>query len=170
MTKSKRRQMSDITKKITSYTKLSYEARTKSLRWLSRQNEALIHFAFQKQKEHFFALSRKDENDKSILYLAALYLAADELYNAQKRLNSKSKSLNLYDVKDTTSVQAKAFKKSHISRKYDKLLNIQNKIIMLIENEKFSFREVSEFIEKYHRFSVSHTLIHKFYTDTKDKK
>lgn len=159
----------NISNKITAYTKLSLEKRQKVLRWLARQNESILHFAFQKQKEHFFVLSKKDENDKSILYVAALYLAANELYNAQSGLNSKSKSNNIDDIANLTSLQAKAFKKTHISHKYDKLVNIQAKIIALIESENFSFREVARFLEKYHRLEVSHTLIHRFYQEMKKK-
>ncbi len=157
--------MNDIAQKITKYTKLSQAQRSKALRWLARQNETLVHFAFQKQKEHYFVMSKTNEEDKSLVYLCALYLATNELFNLQKSMNSKSKSLNLQDVADVTALQAKAFQKNRIAYKYEKLLNLQSKIATLIEKEKLSFRDVAKFLEKYHRLKVSHTLIHQFYRD-----
>lgn len=157
--------MNDIAQKITKYTRLSLEQRNKAIRWLARQNEAIIYLTFQKQKECFFALSKINEEDKSLVYLCALYLATNELFNLQKSMDSKSKSLNLQDVADVTALQAKAFQKNRIAYKYEKLLNLQSKITTLIEKEKLSFRDVAKFLEKYHRLKVSHTLVHQFYRD-----
>jgi len=153
--------------RISLHTKLSSDKRSKLLRWLARQNESIIHLAFQKQKEHYFTLSGVQENDKSILYMSSLYLATAELYNTLQGKQNKNKAINLSTVSDKSSLQAKQFKKKRVSIKYEQLLNIQSKLLFLIDKEGLSYREMSKFFETYHRLKVSHTLIRQVYLDLK---
>lgn len=124
--------------------------------------------AFEKQKDYFFKISTKDEPNKSILYLSALYLAAEEIHNSLKSQDSKNRIFNIDEVKDPTKMQAKQFKQSKNSEKYDKLLNLKEKIFKLIDKENLSFRDVSAFLKKYHKFEVSHSYIATFYHKTKE--
>ena len=157
-----------IEHKISLYTKLSRDKRSKLLRWLARQNEDIIHLTFKKQKEYYFSLSKNQEADKSLLYMVALYLATFELYNSLNKNKGKNKNLSLYAMKDTTTLQVKQLKKKKPSQKYERLLNLQGKLLLLIDGEGLSFREVSVFFETYHRFKVSHTLIRQVYLDLKN--
>lgn len=156
--------------KLNTYTKLSPLKRSQSLKWITKQNEELILYAFEKQKDYLFKLSKKDETNKSILYLSAFYLAVDELYDLHHGKKGKNKVMNINEIGDITMMQAKHFKREHPSFKYEKLLNLKGKILTLIENQEFSYRQVSKFLKKYHRFEVSHTLIAKFYNDMKENK
>ncbi len=156
--------------KLNTYTKLSHLKRSQSLKWIAKQNEELILYAFEKQKDYIFKLSNKEETNKSILYLSAFYLAANELYDLHHAKNCKKKVTNIDEIGDITTMQAKHFKQAQPSVKYDRLLNLKGKILALIEEQEFSYRQVSKFLKKYHRFGVSHTLIAKFYNDIKDDK
>ena len=152
-------------KKLNTYTKLSGRQRTKAIKWLARQNEELLLVAFEKQKAKYFKLSKIEEENKSILYLAAYYLAVEELYNTLLQKKRKNKVLNLHEVDDATNLQVKQFKQHHKSEKYEKLLNLKGKIIKLIEEENLSYRAVSEFLKTYHRLEVSHSYIATFYNN-----
>ncbi len=157
-------------KKLNYYTKISPKQRSKAVKWLARQNEELILLAFEKQKDFLFNLSKMEEKNKSILYLAAYCMAANALYVLLAKKNSKNKAINIHEVVDTTTMQAKQFKRVQVSEKWDKLLNLQGKIIRLIEAEKLSYREVSRFLKTYHRLEVSHSYIATFYHYLKEEK
>jgi len=148
--------------KLNHYTGLSHQTRTKSLRWLARQPEPLILEAFAKQKEHYFTLSRRSETNKSILYLASLYRAAHDLYAASKRIAKKNRNENIDDVEDITSIQVLQHTKHIPSPKMERMLNLKNKILRLRYQGKMSYRDISDFLRKFHRFEVSHTAIHQF--------
>lgn len=159
--------MTNVSQKLNKYTKLSSTQRKKTIKWLAKQNEELHLCAFEKQKKFVFRLSKIDEADKSILYLSAYYLAADELHSLLGSKKSKNKALNLDEIDDNTKLKVRQFKKHIKSEKYDRLLNIKNTVIEVIEKENLSYRGVSEFLKKYHRFEVSHSYIATFYRDIK---
>jgi hypothetical protein len=118
--------------------------------------------AFIKQKEHYFTLSQRSEVNKSILYLASLYLATQDLYTSSKQAAKKNRHENIDDVKDVTSIQVLQHTKHIPSPKMERMLNLKNKILRLRYQEKMSYRDISEFLRKFHRFEVSHTAIHQF--------
>jgi len=159
-----------LEKKLNYYTKISPKQRSKAVKWLARQNEELQLVAFEKQKDFLFNLSKMEEKNKSILYLAAYCMAADALYVLLVQKKSKNKAIDIHDVVDTTTMQAKQFKRIQVSEKWNKLLNLQGKIIRLIEAEKLSYREVSRFLKTYHRLEVSHSYIATFYQKYKEEK
>jgi hypothetical protein len=65
-------------------------------------------------------------------------------------------------LKKVSKNRAKQFRKPRLSPKHEKLLNLQSVILNLREVEKYSSREVSAYLLKVHRISVSHTEILKF--------
>jgi hypothetical protein len=156
--------------KLNRYTGLSYETRTKSLRWLARQNEELQLVAFEKQKDFLFGLSRQQEENRSILYLASYIMAADALHRVLVRKDRKNKAIELHEIPDATRIQVKQFKQAQRAEKFEKLLNLRGKIVKLIEEEKLSYREVSRFLQTYHRLEVSHSYIATFYHKHKEEK
>ena len=145
------------------YTKLAPEQRAKILRWLSKQNEEVILLAFEKQKEQLFKLNYIKEDNRSILYLSAMYLAIDELYQTSRSSLSKNRSGDLGNIQDVTNLQIKQFRKDHESQKTDRLLNLKGKLITLKNDERMSYRDIAKFLKKYHRLDVSHTTIHTFF-------
>jgi len=154
--------------KLDIYTKLSTKKRKKVIKWLVNQDEEIILMAFEKQKEYFFQLSKQDEPNKSVLYLSALYMAVDHLYGTYYSQNSKRREMDLHSLQGATRLQAKKLKRTAQSMKYDKLLNLKNKILVLKNEENLSFRQISEFLLKYHELEVSHSYIATFYHKTKE--
>lgn len=160
----------NIQDKLNRYTGLSHETRTKSLRWLTRQNEGVQLIAFEKQKDFLFGFSNIDEENRSVLYLAAYIMAANSLYLILGQKKRKNKVTSLDKVSDIARLQATQFRHEQRAEKFEKLLNLQGKIVNLIEKEKLSYREVSRFLKTYHRFEVSHSYIATFYHELKEKK
>lgn len=155
--------------KLDPYTGLSIKKRKKILKWLSNQDEEIILMAFEKQKEYFFQLSKQDEPNKSVLYMSALYMAVDHLYGTYYSQNSKRREMDLHSLQGATRLQAKKLKRTAQSMKYDKLLNLKNKILVLKNEENLSFRQISKFLLTYHKLEVSHSYIATFYHTIKEK-
>ena len=155
--------------KLDLYTGLTIKKRKKVLKWISNQSEEIILMAFEKQKEYFFQLSKQDEPNKSVLYLSALYMAVDHLYCTYYSQNSKRREMDLHSLQGATRLQAKKLKRTAQSMKYDKLLNLKNKILVLKNEENLSFRQISQFLLTYHKLEVSHSYIATFYHTIKEK-
>jgi hypothetical protein len=126
--------------------------------------------AFEKQKDFLFGFSNIDEENRSVLYLAAYIMAANSLYLILGQKKRKNKVTSLDKVSDIARLQATQFRHEQRAEKFEKLLNLQGKIVNLIEKEKLSYREVSRFLKTYHRFEVSHSYIATFYHELKEKK
>lgn len=152
-----------LSNKLNIHTKLAPDKRAKILRWLAKQNEEMILLAFEKQKAHLFKLNRIKEDNRSIIYLSAMYLAIEELYMAGKLSLSKNKGGDLKDIQDITEIQAKSFKKNVKAPKTEKLLNLKAKLVALRNEQNMSYRDISKFLEKFHRLSTSHTTLHIFF-------
>lgn len=162
--------MTTMSNKLDRFTKVSIKRRRKVLKWLTNQTEEVVLLAFEGQKKQLFSLSKVNEDNKSVLYLAALYLAAEHLYSLYHAQKNKNRTIDIHAVKGATSIKAKKFKRSIQSEKYDRLLNMKNKILVLKDEENLSFRQISKFLKKYHRLEVSHSYIATFYHKIKGKK
>lgn len=153
----------NLEKTLDLLTHMSNKQRSTVLKWNIKQEETHVHLMFEKQKEHYLKISHKNQ-DKSTLYQAALCLAAEELYDANKSLNTKNKTRSIEDVIDFTKIQAKQFKRrKRKAEKTEKLLNLKRKLLTLIDEEDFSYEEVSDFLERHHRFKVSGAWIGQIY-------
>lgn len=159
----------ELKNKLDRFTEVPIERRKKVMKWLANQNEEIVLMAFEKQKDHLFNLSKRSEENRSILYLSALYLAADHLYSLYHAQANKNRDMDIHAVQGVITMQAKKFKKSIQSEKYDKLLNMKSRILVLKEEEGLSFRQISEFLKRYHRLEVSHSYVSKFYNEMKEK-
>jgi len=160
----------ELKNKLDRFTKMPMKRRKKVLKWLTNQNEEIILMAFERQKEFFFSLSKVNEENRSILYLSALYMAANNLYSLYHAQANKNRDMDIHAVQGVTHMQAQKLKKNMASYKYDKLLNLRNKILALKDEEYLSFRQISKFLKRYHRMEVSHSYIAKFYNEMKEKK
>lgn len=159
----------ELKNKLDRFTKVPMKRRKKVLKWLANQDEEIVLMAFEKQKDYLFNLSKSNEENRSIIYLSALYMAANNLYNLYHAQTSKNRGMDINAIKGVTKIQAKKFKKKSKSEKFDKLLDIKNKILVLKDEENLSFREISEFLKRYHRLEVSHSYIATFYNQLKEK-
>jgi len=162
--------MQDISKKLNLYVQLSQKVRSKLLRWAVRQNEDLLYEAFLRQKDHVFALSRYKNEDKSVLYFAAFILAVNDLYSLVYPSKGKNRLEQLNEVEDATSIVVIKDRQRRGSPIWNKLLNLKSKILVLKDEERLSFRQISNFLKRYHKLEVSHSYISSFYHQIKEKK
>ena len=153
---------------IAKYSNISRANVAKSLRWFSRQNNALKLEIFKSQKQYFYKLKNiiEHEVDLTLLTAAAFEIACFEIYQLTLAQNKKNKILTLKGVKPITKLRAKQVKQPNLAAKWEKLLNLKNVVTQLIEQESFSYRQVSTYLLRVHKFKVSHTLISKFYKNT----
>jgi len=162
--------MINVSKKLDKLVKLSQEQRQKKRKWLEKQSEELGFETFVRQQKYYFDLSRHKEENKSLLYYAAHTLAVSEIYDQMNPKKGKNKVISLGINQDISQLQAKQFKQFKSSKKYDKLLNLKNKIITLKDKQNLSFRQISVFLLRYHKLEVSHAYIATFYQNVKDEK
>lgn len=157
-----------IKHKLDFMTKISIDDRQKSLRWLSRQNDLVIYDVFKLQKSHFHRLkSQNIDDDLLLLSAASLFLALKEVISMSNPVKRKNRSADFGFLRQISKNRAKQFRKPRQKIKFEKLLNLQSVVITLIEAEKYSYRNVSKYLEKYHKFEVSHTTIGDFYVELK---
>lgn len=148
---------------------MSISDRQKSLRWLSHQNELVIYDVFKLQKNHFHRLkSQKTDDDLILLAICSLFLALKEAISSAQIPNRKHKSGDFGFLRQVSKNRAKQFRKARKKAKHEKLFDLQSVVLNLIDNEKYSYREVSGYLLKYHKFGVSHTMIGDFYRSMKE--
>ncbi|TDA63241.1 hypothetical protein E0765_08540 [Sulfuricurvum sp. IAE1] len=160
--------LNELTHSINTKTVISYKDRQKSIRWLAHQNDQIILDVFKLKKNHFYRLKNVETSqDIVLLDVIAFYLAIKEIVQQSVSINRKNRSKNFGFMRKISQTRAKQLRKPRLSKKREKLLNMQGIILNLIENEGYSLRNVSNYLLTYHRFSVSHTEIGKFYHSLK---
>lgn len=148
--------------------KMSTSDRRKSLRWLSRQNDLAIYDIFKLQKSHFHRLrSQNIDDDPILLSIASLFLALKEIIAASNPVKRKNRSADFGFLRQVSKSRAKQFRKTRQKSKYEKLMNLQSVVLTLMEQNNYSYREVAQYLIKYHKFEVSHTTIGRFYKTLK---
>lgn len=65
-------------------------------------------------------------------------------------------------------MKLKKHKKLRKKEKREKLLNIWS-VVQKLKSEKYSFRDISQYIRQRHRFDVSHTYISKMWRELKNE-
>jgi hypothetical protein len=158
---------------ISIYTKISESDRKRLCRWFCQQNLEVTFEVFKTQKKHFFRLKeqhRPEQEDLNILSAAAFFLSVKEVYETIHGQNRKNHNFDLSQVSSATKLRAKQIKTKKRGDKYEKLLNLKNVVMSLIDDQGLSYRQASQYLSKYHRFSVSHTLIGEFYKNLKGEK
>lgn len=162
--------MTDLSRELDKYVKLSQEQRQKKRKWLSRQSEELELEAFVRQKKHYFKLS-KHKNDKNVhvLYFAAYTLAASEIYEQMHPRKCKNKAGDLSSVLDTTELKSKNIKRNIPRKTWDGMLN-RKYTIMKLHYLGISTRDISKEIEDLkNNFSASHTSVSQFIREIKEE-
>lgn len=160
--------LNELTHCIGLETAVSHKDRQKSLRWLAHQNDLIVLEIFKLKKNHFHRLKNaKTSQDLVLLDVIAFYSAIKELVQQSSLINRKNRSGNFGFMRKISQTRAKQLRKPRLSKKREKLLNMQRIVLNLIENEGYSLRNVSNYLLRYHRLSVSHTEIGKFYHSLK---
>lgn len=137
--------------------------RQKSLKWLSKQNDLIVHEIFKLQKKYFHRFKSAYPNENPILMAqVSFFQALREYISDLEEMNRKNRSTNFGYLKKVSKNRAKQFRKPRLSPKHEKLLNLQNVVLNLREVEGYSSRDVSAYLLKNHKFEISHTEILKF--------
>lgn len=149
---------------IIKITRVSEKEFQTACRWACRQHFEVMLEIFKLQKNYFFQLKSKHSDlDLSLLGAASFVKAVVEIYNLAKNVHKKNRTDDIKNVKNPTKIRSKMMQNYKQRDKFDKLLNIQNVILELREKEKLSFRKISQYLLKFHRLEVSHTLVSNFY-------
>lgn len=131
---------------VENITKQSLEAQNQKLRFFARVDTSTKLKIFECQKLFFYKLkSVYSDIDNAVLTLSGLILAIDAVV---KELDSVN--LNAIKLKNK-SVRQKA--------KRDKLLGYWAIIRTLKIEQNMSFRQITEYLKKYHKLEVAHSTI-----------
>ncbi len=161
--------INELNQLINQSASMSMGDRQKSVRWLAHQNDLIVQDVFKLKKNHFYRLKNEGNiTDIVLIDVISFYLAIKEIIAQLKIINQKNRSGNFGFLRKIGETRAKQLRKPRCNPKREKLMNLQGVIKDLIEDKKYSFREVSTFLKTYHRFSVSHTAIREFYQTIKE--
>lgn len=151
-------------REIIKITRVSEKEFQTACRWACRQNFDVLYEIFKLQKNYFFQFKSKHSDlDLVLLSMAAYVKAAVEIYSLAKYVHKKNRTDDIKNVKNPTKIRSKMIQNYQKRDKFGKLLNVQSVILELREKEKLSFRKISQYLLKFHRLEVSHTLVSNFY-------
>jgi len=135
-----------------------------NLRFFSRINIDMRVEIFEYHKKIFYRLKQVHKNKShAVLSYCAFILSIQKFVNELEKMDLKDyENLSLEDIKKISQKKANLFliKKSRKKTKRDKLIGYWAIVKSLKNDEKFSFRQISEYLKKYHKFEVGHTLIY----------
>ena len=140
------------TKAIEKITQQSYESQNQHLRFFAKVDLPIKLQILQLQKPFFHKLkSAYIDVDSAVLTLASLILAID----------SVAKEL---DVVNLNAIKLRG--KNHKTKvKREKLLGYWAIIRTLKLEQNMSFRDISSYFKKYHKFEVSYSTIYELWTE-----
>lgn len=109
-----------------------------------------------KQRSIFHILNSNNKNyDNATLTLAALIISIEKFFISQNETE-----LNLIRFNN---------KKVNKNQKNKKLLTYWSVVKELKEKKHMSFRKISEFLKKSHKFEISHSLIYRVWIEVEKK-
>jgi len=139
-------------KEVEKITKMYAEQHNQLLRFFLRVDFETRLKIFKIQKEIFFKLKNLyKEIDNTLLTYSSFIISI----KIEKDKNSNTKIFKV--------------KKFRRSSKREKILGKWAIIKNLRNNKKLSFRQISVYLQKYHRFNVSYSLIYKIWTELEEK-
>lgn len=134
-------------------TKMNQETQNQMIRTFTKLDISVKVDIFKEQKVIFHKLKNIHFiTDNSILTYASFVLAI-------KLIISKTDQVNLKAIK----LRTKNAKKQN--QKREKLLSYWSVIKTLKLEQNYSFREISDYLLKYHRFEVSYSLIYQTWNE-----
>lgn len=107
------------------------------------------------------------------LSYCALILVTKIYINEQKSLKSLNiNEMSLEEIQKLTSKKAKLFLKKQLRQKtkQERLIDYWAVVKTLKYDEKFSFRQIENYLKKYHKFAVSYSLIARIWSKLENKK
>lgn len=134
-------------------TKMNQETQNQMIRTFTKLDISVKVDVFKEQKVIFHKIKNIHFNvDNSILTYASFVLAI-------KLIVSKTNEVNLKAIK----LRTKNTKKQN--QKREKLLSYWSVIKTLKNEQNYSFREISDYLLKYHRFEVSYSLVYQTWNE-----
>lgn len=144
-------------KELQLLTKKSTYEQKRLLKLFAKLNSSQQKQVLNRQRDTFHKLKSLNDKavDKDTLTLASLIIAIDEFINSLS--DTKLKVLKLKN------------RKPEVKLKTQKLLSFWSEVKELKENEEMSFRDISEYLQKNHKFEVSYSLIFKVWIEVEEK-
>ena len=134
-------------------TKLHQESQNQKLRLFAKVDITTKLKILSSQKQLFHKLkSAYSDVDNSILTLSSLILAIDFIAKEFNDVNLKAIKLRTKNAKKQ-------------NQKREKLLSYWSVVKTLKLEQNYSFREISDYLLKYHRFEVSYSLVYQTWNE-----
>lgn len=136
-------------------TQSSYDTQNKKLRLFAKVNLSSKLEIIKEQKPLFHKLKNTYEDvDNSTLTYASLILAIDKFEKQKNSVNLKAIKLRS--------------KKQRANIKREKLLSYWSIVKTLKYDEELSFRDISDYLKKYHKFEVSYSFIYQIWNEVEN--
>ena len=149
-----------MSENIIKYTSLTVSNIKKLDSFFKNQNlEIKIDIFLEKRNEFFKIKNLNQSAEFSALDIASFYLAINNFYKLKEKSMTKNKTMSTSEIKKFNDYTIKAsISKQKSSKKEDFLLDKSSIIIDLIAKKR-SFREISKYLQQYHKTKISHTYI-----------
>jgi uncharacterized protein YoxC len=142
--------------KIEQITKLNQESQKKLLRFFIRLNLEMKLKTLKNQKKLFHKLKTiHNDINHEILTLCSLIISIEEIYNELDEV-----FLNSMQISSVNNKQ---------NQKRQKLIGYWSIVKTLKNEHKLSFRQISEYLYKYHKFDISYSTIYEIWNELKEK-
>ena len=134
-------------------TKMNQETQNQMIRTYTKLDISVKVDVFKEQKVIFHKLKNIHFiTDNSILTYASFVLAIEVVIKNTNQVNLKAIKLRTKNAKKQ-------------NQKREKLLSYWSVIKTLKNEQNYSFREISDYLLKYHRFEVSYSLIYQIWNE-----
>ena len=143
----------EILKNCEIITKMNQETQNQMIRTFTKLDISVKVDVFKEQKVIFHKLKNIHFiTDNSILTYASFVLAIEVAIKNTNQVNLKAIKLRTKNAKKQ-------------NQKREKLLSYWSVIKTLKNEQNYSFREISDYLLKYHRFEVSYSLIYQIWNE-----
>jgi hypothetical protein len=143
----------EILKNCEIITKMNQETQNQMIRTFTKLDISVKVDVFKEQKVIFHKLKNIHFiTDNSILTYASFVLAIEVVIKNTNQVNLKAIKLRTKNAKKQ-------------NQKREKLLSYWSVIKTLKLEQNYSFREISDYLLKYHRFEVSYSLIYQTWNE-----
>ena len=146
-----------IIKSCETITKMNQESQNQKLRLFVKVEITTKLTILDQQKSLFHKLkSIYSDVDNKVLTLASLILATEEVLNKVDEVNLKAMKL-----------RSNSIRKKNLKR--EKLLAYWSVVKTLKDEQNMSFRDISNYLKKYHKFEVSYSIVFKTWKEMEIK-
>lgn len=155
--------MDNLNLEVEKILKINDEEQKSLLRHLPRLSLEQRFEIFPLHNSFLHKLRQKQNIPLSVLSYAALILAIEVYVDGIKELNKLNiTEMSLDEIREISSKKAKVFlaKQYRVQSKREKLISYWSIVVTLRKDEKYSFRQISAYLKKYHKFEISYNSIY----------